>query len=130
WVRGRGVLFLLANDAETCELGQFNSLSRKCGITFNEDNRNMVKGSTYGMGAINMPPNTEILQKTKKIYIKEISTIEAINPARPVVRDQDDVIIATAKFGKGIVFAIGDPWLYNEYVDGRKLPAEYQNFDA
>ena len=130
WVRAGGVLFLLANDAGNCELAQFNTLSRKFGITFNEDNRNMVKGNNYGMGAINMPPNTGIFQKTKKIYIKEISTIEAINPARPVVRDQDDVIIATAKFGKGIVFAIGDPWLYNEYVDGRKLPAEYQNFDA
>jgi unsaturated rhamnogalacturonyl hydrolase len=38
--------------------------------------------------------------------------------------------MATAKYGKGTVFAIGDPWLYNEYVDGRKLPAEFQNFDA
>jgi unsaturated rhamnogalacturonyl hydrolase len=28
------------------------------------------------------------------------------------------------------VFAVGDPWLYNEYVDGRKLPAEYPNYNA
>jgi len=26
--------------------------------------------------------------------------------------------------------AVGDPWLYNEYVDGRKLPAEYPNYKA
>jgi unsaturated rhamnogalacturonyl hydrolase len=25
---------------------------------------------------------------------------------------------------------IGDPWLYNEYVDGRKLPENYDNFKA
>jgi unsaturated rhamnogalacturonyl hydrolase len=25
---------------------------------------------------------------------------------------------------------MGDPWLYNEYVDGRKLPADYENFRA
>jgi unsaturated rhamnogalacturonyl hydrolase len=25
---------------------------------------------------------------------------------------------------------LGDPWLYNEYVDGRKLPLEYENFKA
>jgi unsaturated rhamnogalacturonyl hydrolase len=31
---------------------------------------------------------------------------------------------------KGTVFAVGDPWLYNEYSDGRKLPKEYQNLDA
>jgi unsaturated rhamnogalacturonyl hydrolase len=25
---------------------------------------------------------------------------------------------------------LGDPWLYNEYVDGRKIPAVYENFQA
>jgi unsaturated rhamnogalacturonyl hydrolase len=25
---------------------------------------------------------------------------------------------------------VGDPWLYNEYLDGRKLPAEYPNYKA
>jgi unsaturated rhamnogalacturonyl hydrolase len=25
---------------------------------------------------------------------------------------------------------VGDPWLYNEYVDGRKLPIGFQNFEA
>jgi unsaturated rhamnogalacturonyl hydrolase len=28
------------------------------------------------------------------------------------------------------VFALGDPWIYNEYLDGRKIPAEYENFTA
>lgn len=41
-----------------------------------------------------------------------------------------DVIMATAKYGKGAVFAVGDPWLYNEYLDGRKIPVEYENFSA
>jgi unsaturated rhamnogalacturonyl hydrolase len=35
-----------------------------------------------------------------------------------------------AKVGKGTVFAVGDPWIYNEYIDGRKLPAELENFKA
>ena len=38
--------------------------------------------------------------------------------------------MAVAKYGKGTVFAVGDPWFYNEYIDGRKIPAEYQNFTA
>jgi unsaturated rhamnogalacturonyl hydrolase len=41
-----------------------------------------------------------------------------------------DNLIAVAKHGKGSVFVIGDPWLYNEYVDGRRLPAEFENFNA
>jgi len=28
------------------------------------------------------------------------------------------------------VFAVGDPWFYNEYTDGRKLPAIYENYNA
>ena len=51
-------------------------------------------------------------------------------PAKALVKKDNDVIIATAKYGKGTVLAVGDPWLYNEYVDGRKLPAEYENYKA
>src|SRR5688500_10674473 len=38
--------------------------------------------------------------------------------------------MAVTSIGKGFVFAVGDPWLYNEYVDGRKLPADFQNYLA
>jgi unsaturated rhamnogalacturonyl hydrolase len=38
--------------------------------------------------------------------------------------------MATNVYGKGRVFVIGDPWLYNEYVDGRRIPLEYQNYQA
>ncbi|MFX5785529.1 hypothetical protein ABTE36_23835, partial [Acinetobacter baumannii] len=39
-------------------------------------------------------------------------------------------VFAVAKVGKGTVFATGDPWLYNEYLDGRRLPLEFENFKA
>ena len=38
--------------------------------------------------------------------------------------------MAVAKYGKGTVFVIGDPWLYNEYTDGRKLPVDFDNYEA
>ena len=41
-----------------------------------------------------------------------------------------DVIFAMAKYGKGTVLAVGDPWIYNEYLDGRKIPVAYENFTA
>jgi unsaturated rhamnogalacturonyl hydrolase len=44
--------------------------------------------------------------------------------------DKGDVIIATANVGKGRVFAIGDPWLYNEYVNAHKIPMSFENFNA
>ena len=37
------------------------------------------------------------------------------------------MIIAFSRFGKGRVFAVGDPWFYNEYMDERRLPAGYGN---
>ncbi|HNF43265.1 MAG TPA: glycoside hydrolase family 88 protein, partial [Ferruginibacter sp.] len=67
---------------------------------------------------------------TTKMYLKEISTIEVTSPASALIVQDGDVIMATARYGKGTVFAVGDPWLYNEYLDGRKIPAEYQNFSA
>ncbi len=38
--------------------------------------------------------------------------------------------MATVQHGKGRVFILGDPWIYNEYLNGRRLPAEYVNFKA
>jgi unsaturated rhamnogalacturonyl hydrolase len=38
--------------------------------------------------------------------------------------------MATSKFGKGTVFAVGDPWIYNEYVVNDRLNATYQNKQA
>jgi unsaturated rhamnogalacturonyl hydrolase len=35
--------------------------------------------------------------------------------------------MATAKYGRGTVFAVADPWVYNEYTNGQNLPPEYDN---
>ena len=64
------------------------------------------------------------------MYIKELSTVEVKSPAVVVLKNGNDNVAAISKYGKGIVFAVGDPWMYNEYVDGRKLPMEYENYQA
>ena len=38
--------------------------------------------------------------------------------------------MAQARYGRGLVVAMTDPWLYNEYTDGKKLPAPYDNYAA
>ena len=82
------------------------------------------------MGGIDIAADHEIFKTTRKIYVKEISTLSLSGKARSVVSVNGDNVIATARHGKGSVFVIGDPWLYNEYVDGRRLPAEFENFRA
>jgi unsaturated rhamnogalacturonyl hydrolase len=64
------------------------------------------------------------------MYLKEVSTLDIKTPAIANAVKDGDVIIATANYGKGKVLLVGDPWLYNEYLDNRKLPLEYENYKA
>lgn len=130
WVKEGGVLVLMHNDKGNAEFEHFNLLAEKFGIHFNEDSYNKVIGNEYSGGKIDIPEGNPILPGIKKIYQKEISTISLKAPAAAVLKKGDVVIFAVAKIGKGTVFATGDPWLYNEYTDGRKLPMEYENFKA
>jgi len=129
WVKAGGVLVLMANDSMNCDLAHFNKLSGAFGITFTNKSRNMVKNDEYETGVV-IPNDKQVFKEPYKMYLKEISVLNVKAPAKALVTKEDDIIIATAKHGKGTVFAVGDPWLYNEYVDGRKLPAEYENFKA
>jgi unsaturated rhamnogalacturonyl hydrolase len=130
WVKGGGVLAIFLNDSINTEFKNFNQLPQKFGITFNQDARNLVKNDQFEQGAFIILSNHSIFKTAKKIYVKELSTLNVTKPAKAVLTEGGDNIIAVAKVGKGTVFAIGDPWLYNEYVDGRKLPLEYENFKA
>ncbi|EOR94754.1 Rhamnogalacturonides degradation protein RhiN [Arcticibacter svalbardensis MN12-7] len=130
WVEGGGVLVLMTNDVGNAEFTHFNTLAQKFGITFNEDQKNPVTGSQFEMAAIPVPAGNAIFKTAKKLYIKELSTIQIKAPAKPFFTHKGDIIMATAKLGKGTVFAIGDPWFYNEYVDGRRLSADFDNFKA
>lgn len=130
WVKKGGVLVLMANDSVNCDLAHFNKLANAFGITFTTRGRNFVQGSQYETGAVFIPAGNEVFKTTKKTYLKEISIIETKAPAKPLVKTENDIVMATAKYGKGTVFAVGDPWLYNEYTDGRKIPLEYENAKA
>ncbi|MFL6373070.1 MAG: glycoside hydrolase family 88 protein [Pyrinomonadaceae bacterium] len=130
WVKSGGVLALMANDLGNCDLDHLNILARKFGIEFNSDSINRVEANKFEQGKVSVPPGNEVLPTARTLYLKEISTLTLNAPAKAQIIHDGKVIIATAKYGKGYVFAVGDPWLYNEYTDGRKLPAEYENFKA
>lgn len=130
WVKAGGVLLLMSNDSGNAEFTHFNLLSEKFGIHFNENSRNHVTGNQFEMGAFSLTGQDDIFKTTKKIYIKELSTLRLNGPAKPHFKEGGDVIMAVAKVGRGTVFAVGDPWFYNEYLDGRKLPPVYENYHA
>jgi len=133
WVKAGGVLVLMANDSANCEFTHFNRLAARFGIQFNFDDYHKVTGNQFEMGAfdrVSMTAQDAIFPNTKKIYIKELSTLSLSGPAKAVFTDAGHTIMAVARVGKGSVFAVGDPWFYNEYTDGRKLPADFENYNA
>ena len=130
WVAAGGVLVLMSNDSANCEFPHFNHLAEHFGIHFNFDCYHKVTGSQYNMGAFTMTVQDAIFSTTKKIYIKELSTLQLSGNAKPVFVDAGNNIMAVARVGKGTVFAVGDPWFYNEYTDGRKLPPDFENYNA
>ena len=130
WVKDGGVLVLMANDSANCDLSHFNILANQFGMHFTEASINMVKNNAYETGTAFPVQGNEIFKEGLKFYIKEVSPLNIQAAAKPIVNAGDKVLAAVATYGKGYVLAIGDPWLYNEYIDGRKLPTSFQNFEA
>jgi len=130
WVKMGGVLVFMGNDAGNMEFEHFNQLAKQFGIQFKQDSRNKVPGNDFEKGLLLARDGDPIFKTARRLYLKEISTFALSPPAKAVFQDNGDVIMAVAKVGRGTVFAVGDPWLYNEYVDGRKLPPTFDNFKA
>ncbi len=130
WVKAGGVLMIMENDTSFADLDHFNVVSEKFGIHFNSVLRKHVIGTEWDMGKIAVDGNGPIFHHPHTLYVKDVCTISVSGPAKPLLKEGEDVFMAEAKYGKGTVFAVVDPWLYNEYTDGRKLPAVYDNYAA
>ena len=128
WVKAGGVLVILANDPANTDLEHFNLIAERFGVHFNSVLRKHVLGDSYAMGKIAIPGGGPIFRDLHTLFMKDVCNISVKSPAVPLFQDDEGILMATAKYGKGTVFATVDPWLYNEYTDGRKLPAEYDNY--
>jgi unsaturated rhamnogalacturonyl hydrolase len=130
WVKNGGVLLILANDKPNCEFTHLNQLAKEFGMHFNPVTLNPVTGKEYNMAAEINLPNHPLFKGVNKIYMKEVSSISLSKNAKAVLTDDKQVYIAETSFGKGYVLAVGDPWLYNEYIDHIMLPADFENLKA
>lgn len=130
WVKNGGVLLMMANDSANVELPHFNNLAAKFGMHFNDDLQNhVINDEHFDDGAI-VTAGNPIFKTAGKIFMKDVCSIGISPPAKAGLKNSNGaVIIAIAKYGKGTVFAVGDPWLYNEYNNGR-LPAGFENEKA
>ncbi|MDR3792561.1 MAG: glycoside hydrolase family 88 protein [Terracidiphilus sp.] len=142
WVKAGGVLVLLSNDAANTDLKSFNLIADKFGMHFTDLLRKHVIGTQWEMGKVVVDGKGPVLHPTDKdpsagapvfhhphtLYIKDVCTIVPAKGVETLLKEGDDIFMARAKFGKGAVIAFVDPWFYNEYADGRRLPASYDNY--
>lgn len=127
WVKTGGVLVIMANDSANVELPHLNNLAAAFGLHFNDDIQNHVIDDAHFEDGTIYPKGNAIFTTTKKIFLKDVASISLKSPATAVLKaKRGAVIAAVTTLGKGSVFAVGDPWFYNEYMNGR-LPAGYEN---
>jgi len=130
WVKKGGVLAILANDAPNCEFTHLNQLASRFGLKFNHVTLHPVQGTEFEMGACTNLSDHTLFKGVSKIFIKEVSDIRLSGDAKAILTENGKVLMAESKYGKGYVFAIGDPWIYNEYIDHDRLPESFQNRKA
>ena len=135
WVKAGGVLVMMENDSEHADQTHLDILSDKFGIHYNPVTRNRELNDDYANTIVKIPAGAGgIFRQAHIATMKETCTITVSKPARAVLTDkgdatdQGDVLMAVSQVGKGMVYANVDPWIYNEYTDGRKAPLGEDNF--
>jgi unsaturated rhamnogalacturonyl hydrolase len=130
WVKQGGVLILMENDPANADIEHLDLIADRFGIQFNSVLSHHVVGDDYVAGQIQVSGGGPLFHSAHTLYMKDTCTISVKPPATSLLEDKGDIMMATAKYGKGTVFAVVDPWLYNEYTDGRKRPPVQDNFAA
>ena len=96
-------------------------LTEPFGITLNRDKKSLVTKDNYEMAAFYIPEGDPVFKTSKKVYLKEVTSLSLSKTAQPLLVHQTEkyTVAAYAKVGKGTVVVVGDPWFYNEYLNGR-----------
>jgi hypothetical protein len=125
WVNKGGTLFLLGNDPGNAEFPRMNALARRFGIEFEERKHANAEGISKltlqtGQGGWFTPG--------MKFYGVDLSPLRiTAKDAEVLLAERETPMMASVRVGKGQVIALGDPWLYNEYLytqDNRKIAEE------
>ena len=138
WVEAGGTLMLMHNNKGNADFAHINILTSRFGITINEDSRNETPKRDLKRATVDTRPAAEhpVFREVPAIYMKEVCTLSLKEPAKAILTAPKetgtgtDVLIATSQLGKGRVFVVGDPWLYNEYIDFVPPGSTVQNRQA
>lgn len=132
WVRKGGTLLIFENDPGNADIVHMDILADKFGLHFNNVLAHHVIDEDFSMGRIDVTHPTPPFSTPQVLFMKDTCSLSPSNGARALMTSHGVILMATAKYGKGFVVAVTDPWLYNEYTDGRKpkMPSIYDNFSG
>jgi unsaturated rhamnogalacturonyl hydrolase len=135
WVKAGGVLLMMENDEEHADQAQFDRLSDQFGMHFNAITRNRTVNGDDSTALVKIPAGAGgIFHHAHVALMKGTCTISVSGAAKTVLTDRDhdggNALMAMAHVGRGVVLGTVDPWLYNEFADGQKLPLGEDNFAA
>ena len=119
----------MENDPPNADIVHLNLLADRFGIHFDDVLHHHIVGDHVEDGRIPVAADGTLFHHAHTLYMKDTCAISLHATATALLRDRGDVVMATAKYGRGTVFAVVDPWLYNEYTDGRNDPLIYNQFD-
>lgn len=129
WVKNGGVLVMMENDPPNADITHLNLLADRFGLHFDDVLHHHIIGEQVEDGRMLVNGNGPLFHHPHTLYMKDTCALSLSGSATALFKDRGDVVMATAKYGRGTVFAAVDPWLYNEYTDGRKNPHTYGQFD-
>lgn len=129
WVRQGGVLLMMANDRGNTDIPHLDLLADRFGLHFNNVLVHHVAGRDFAMGSIHVAASGPFT-RPYQLYMKDTCSLTLSKGATALMVSKGETLMAVAHYGRGVAIAVTDPWLYNEYTDGRKLPSSYQNFAA
>jgi unsaturated rhamnogalacturonyl hydrolase len=130
WVKQGGVLVLMENDPANADITHLNLLADRFGIHFDDVLKRHIIGDQFAPGYIPVSGSGPIFHDSHMLYMKDTCGLSLKAPATALLQDTAGIVMASAKYGRGTVFAVVDPWLYNEYIDHRKLQPQQDNYAA
>ena len=123
WVSNGGNLVLLGNDKGNAEFEHFNKVATRFGIKFVEGKH----VNQQGLSKLKLKSNGKhpVFAGDLEFYGVDLAPLEVTAAGAEILMSDNGVaLMAIIKHGKGSVFALGDPWLYNEYIgssDNRQI---------
>jgi unsaturated rhamnogalacturonyl hydrolase len=130
WVKRGGVLLMMENDPANADITHMDLLADTFGLHFNDVQAHHVIGDQHEMGRMEIPAGGPLFHHPHVLFMKDTCSLSLTKNAVSLLQYKGDILMGYAKYGKGAVYAVTDPWLYNEYTDGHNLPAEYDNYAA